>query len=94
MDEYQTATLTLQESALALQESALALQQASLTVQVQGLWLDAGLGLLQSGLIAWGLWLMTRAGRRRDRELDTHTATLEAHTEALRELLRRTAPKD
>lgn len=62
MDEFQTATL--------------ALQQANLRIQMWGMWVSVA----QTGLIAWGLWLMSRAGRRRDRELD--------------ELLRRTAPKD
>ena len=30
----------------------------------------ASVGVAQCGLIAWGLWLMQKAGQRRDRQLD------------------------
>ena len=34
------------------------------------MWAQVGVGLLQCLLIAGGLWLMSRAGVRRDRQLD------------------------
>ena len=34
------------------------------------MWAQVGVGLLQCLLIAGGLWLMSRAGARRDRQLD------------------------
>ena len=41
-------------------------------------WVAAGVGIIQCGLIAWGLLLMSRAGRRRDRQLDQQDRRLDA----------------
>ena len=38
--------------------------------QITAMWAQVGVGLLQCLLIAGGLWLMSRAGARRDRQLD------------------------
>lgn len=62
-------------------------------------------GLVQCGLIAWGLWQMSQSGKRRDRAMDQQAETLgkigqaldrqgaalERQGEVLAELLRRTA---
>ena len=62
----------------------------------------AGVGVLQCGLIGWGLWEMRQSGARRDRQLDALLKGLERQGETtaqaftqqgqvLAELLRRTA---
>ena len=38
--------------------------------QITAMWAQVGVELLQCLLIAGGLWLMSRAGARRDRQLD------------------------
>lgn len=40
-------------------------------------------GVLQSGLIAWGLWLMHRASSDRNKQLDQQGTVLEQHGQAL-----------
>ena len=72
MDEYHVLAVTAVE----------ALQAAN-----QPKWTEvvaAFIGLVQCGLITWGLWMMGRAGRRRDRQLDQQDRRLDA-------LLERTA---
>ena len=54
-------------------------------------WVTAGVGLLQCGLIAGGLWMMKRSGERRDRQLDIMEAAQHRQGDVLAELLRRTA---
>lgn len=55
-----------------------------------------GIGLLQTGLIAWGLWQMRVSSRERNRQLDAiaetqrvQMETLTLHTRALERLLAR-----
>ena len=74
--------------------------------QITAMWAQvvatAGVGLLQCGLIAWGLWQMSQSGARRDRQLDGLLKGLERQGETtaqaftqqgqvLAELLRRSA---
>ena len=73
--------------------------------QITATWAQVGVGLLQCVLIAGGLWVMSRTGERRDRQLDIMEANQQEQATALRgigqalerqgavlaELLRRTA---
>ena len=73
--------------------------------QISAMWAQVGVGLLQCLLIAGGLWLMSRTGERRDRQLDLMESNqreqgealgkigqaLDRQGEVLAELLRRSA---
>ena len=89
MTEFETATLAHQVSALGLQRLAIYVQ--------------AGVGLLQAALIGYGLYMMHRASRDRNRLMDEervradrrHEEAGDRHEEAmtaLKELIARTAP--
>ena len=54
---------------------------ASLALAQQGNLVALFVGLVQSGLIAWGLWIMRRASDHRDH---LHTETMEQQTAAMR----------
>ena len=84
MTEYETATL-------AIQQASLSLQQASLETDRLGVWVSAAVGLVQSGLIAWGLWLMKKAASHRDNAHAETMLALQQQGEALRTLIERTA---
>ena len=89
---FQKSTLAIQESTLAIQKSSLAIQESTLAVRKTGLWIAAAhvaIGLIQAGIVWYGIRAMQRAGDRRAKEQD------QRHTEAmtaLRELIVRTAP--
>ena len=51
--------------------------------QITAMWAQVGVGLLQCLLIAGGLWLMSRTGERRDRQLDLMEAGQREQSEAL-----------
>lgn len=87
MTEFETATLAYQASALGLQELAIYAQ--------------VGVGLLQAALIGYGLYMMHRASRDRNRAMDEervradqrHEEAGDRHREAmtaLRALIART----
>lgn len=92
MTEFEIATLAFQEATLAFQKSTLAIQESTLAVRETGLWIAAApvaVGLIQAGIVWYGILAMQRAGDRRAQEQD------QRHTEAmtaLRELITRTAP--
>ena len=100
MGEYETASLAIQETALALRQ--------------QGIWavyIQAGaallVGLMQCGLIAWGINKMDVSNQRRERQeaqaearheetilaLQQQGEALKQQGEALRTLIERTAPQ-
>ena len=54
--------------------------------QITAMWAQVGVGLLQCLLIAGGLWLMSRTGERRDRQLDIMEANQREQGQALREM--------
>lgn len=73
MDEYQTLAVA----------AVKALQAAN-----EPKWTEvvaAGVGLVQCGLIVWGLWMMREAGERRDRQLDRQEQALEDIGAGIRE---------
>ncbi len=82
MTEFETATLAHQVSALGLQRLAIYVQ--------------AGVGLLQAALIGYGLYMMHRASRDRNKAMDDDRRQADQrHDEAmtaLKELIVRTAP--
>ena len=65
-------------------------EQASLTLQQSGneiaLWVGIGqvsvallVGLIQAGVVGWGIWYMIRMGERREQQhADRHTETMRA----------------
>ncbi len=77
MTEFEAATVAYQNASLALQATALETQRL-------GVWVALGVGVMQSVLIAGGLWLMKKAASHRD-------ALHEENMLALRTLIERTA---
>ena len=49
-------------------------------------WMTGAVGLIQSGLIGWGLWLMQQASSQRNRQLDQHGQALDQQSQALRDI--------
>ena len=93
MNEYETASLAIQEATLVLQQQGLiaAYVQAGAALLV---------GLAQCGLIAWGIRKMDASNQRRERQEvqaeARHEETmlaLQQQGEALRTLIERTAPQ-
>lgn len=86
------ATLEIQKSTLEIRKSNLEIQKSNLAVRKTGLWIAAAhvaVGLIQAGIVWYGIRAMQRVGDRRAQEQD------QRHTEAmtaLRELIVRTAP--
>ena len=87
MSEFEAATLAYQQATLAIQQTRLWVTFAQI-----------GVGLIQSGLIAGGLWLMWKASTARDNQhreaQDGHEETmlaLQQQGAALRTLIERTA---
>ena len=72
MTEFETATI--------------ALQHASLQVMYVQDGIAGLVGLIQCGLIAWGLWLMRQSARNRDQQHEENML-------ALRTLIERTAQR-
>ena len=87
---YEQASLSLQEASLSLQETSLSLQEASVNAALDGneiaLWVGVGqaavaltVGLIQAGVVGWGIRYMVRMSERREQQhADRHTETLEA----------------
>ena len=83
-------SLEIQQASLEIQRTSLEIQQASLTAQQSGndiaFWIglaQAGVallvGLIQAGVVGWGIRYMIRMGERREQQhTDRHTETIEA----------------
>ena len=54
--------------------------------QIIAMWAQVGVGLLQCVLIAGGIWVMSRTGARRDRQLDIMAANQQEQAVALRSM--------
>lgn len=74
MSEYEMATLEI--------------SRAGLEISRWHMMISAVGTLLSSSLIAWGLWLMTKASRNRSREIDELARTFRQQGEAQIEALR------
>lgn len=82
--------LEVQQASLEIQRASLEIQQASLAAQQGGndiaFWIgltQAGVallvGLIQAGVVGWGIRYMARMGERREQQhADRHAETLEA----------------
>lgn len=81
MDEYQAL-------AVAALEALQAANQPTWT-EVASLWSTTVIGLLQCGLLFYGLRLMGQTGQRRDKQLDVLTKGLEEQSAGIRALLER-----
>ena len=77
MTEYETASL--------------AIQHVGLETNQLSVWVAAVVGLVQSGMIAWGLWLVKKAASHRDDMHEETMLALQQQGEALRTLIERTA---
>ena len=90
MTEFEAATISFQEATIAFQNATLYYQQAAI-------WTDAGVGVLQAGLIGLGLWIMDRTGKRREKREDARHAeamrALEALIKGMETVIERTAPR-
>ncbi len=87
---YEQASLSLQQASLDLQQAGLGLQQASVDAALSGneiaLWVGVGqaavaltVGLIQAGVVGWGIWYMIRMSERREQQhADRHAETMEA----------------
>ena len=69
MSEFEAATIAYQQAALAIQQTGLWVAFAQIAV-----------GLIQSGLIAGGLWLMWKASKARDNQ---HQEAKDRHEETM-----------
>lgn len=74
MTEYETVTLEI--------------SRAGLEISRWHMIISAVGTILSSCLIAWGLWLMTKASRNRSREIDELAKTFRQQNEAQIEVLR------
>ncbi len=105
--EIQQAGLEIQQASLEIQRASLEVQQASLVAQQSGndivFWIGITqaavaltVGLIQAGVVGWGIRYMIRMGERREQHhADRHEETMEAlrqQGDALRTLIERTAP--
>ena len=92
---------TYEQASLGLQQASIATQQAGNDI---ALWVGVGqavvaltVGLIQAGVVGWGIRYMIRMGERREQHhADRHDETMEAlrqQGEALRTLIERTAPQ-
>ena len=115
---YEQANLNLQQASLELQRTSLELQQASVDAALAGndiaWWVGISqatvallVGLIQAGVVAWGIRYMIGMGERREQHhADRHEETLRAFEQqatasreqhaatmrALEALIERTAP--
>jgi len=83
-------SLEVQQASLEIQRVSLEIQQASLAAQQSGndiaFWIGIAqvsvaliVGLIQAGVVGWGIRYMIRMGERREQQhADRHTETLEA----------------
>ena len=85
---------TYEQASLSLQQASIATQQAGNDI---ALWIGIGqaavaltVGLIQAGVVGWGIRYMIRMGERREQQhVDRHAETMRA----LEALIERTAPK-
>ena len=87
---YEQANLNLQQASLELQRTSLELQQASVDAALAGndiaWWVGITqaavallVGLIQAGVVGWGIRYMIRMGERREQHhADRHEETMEA----------------
>ena len=74
---FQEATVSFQNASLGLQEKALDLQELAIAAHV-------GVGLLHAALIGFGIWMMHRASRDRNRAMDDDRVRADQrHSEAM-----------
>lgn len=112
--EIQQAGLEIQQASLEIQRASLEIQQASLVAQQSGndiaFWIGITqaavaltVGLIQAGVVGWGIRYMIRMGERREQHhAERHEETMAAlrqqgdalrqQGDALRTLIERTAP--
>ena len=89
MSEFEAATLAFQEATIAFQNASLSYQQSSLTA----IYVQAGVagvvGLVQAGIVAWGIRAMEKASAKREEQhANRHAETMEVlkqQGEALRQ---------
>ena len=111
MSEFEAATIAFQEATIAYQSASLAIQGSSLAIQQSGLtatYVQAGVagvvGLVQAGILAWGIRTMGKlSAKREEQHADRHAETMEVlkqqgealrqQGEALHVLVERTAPR-
>ncbi len=98
MTEFESLTATYQQANLVFQESVLAYQQATIAFQDASLWAmyaQSGValvvGLIQCGLIAWGLRLMRQSARHRDQQHEENMTALKALITGMEMVIARTA---
>lgn len=60
--------------------------------QVYAVWAQAFVGLLQTALIGWGLYMMQQASAERSNQMADISRALTQQTAALAELLKRSEP--
>ena len=103
LSTYEEASLEMQRASLDIQQANLDIQQANLVAQQSGneivFWIGITqaavallVGLIQAGVVGWGIRYMIRMGERREQQhADRHAETMEAlrqQGEATREALR------
>ena len=101
LSTYEQATLALQQAGVDATLAGVAAQQAgndiAFWVGITQAAVALSVGLIQAGVVGWGIWYMIRMGERREQQhADRHTETMEAlrqQGEALRTLIERTAPQ-
>ncbi len=62
MSEYESAALALAQAQLVLAQTRVGVMQAQV-------WVAAIVGVVQSSVLTWGLWMMRGAGQQRDAQL-------------------------
>ena len=90
----------LEAATIAFQQASLATQQAGNDIALWAAYVQAGaavlVGLLQAGIVAWGIRRMSQEGLRREQQhADRHDETMEVLRQqgrALEALIERTAP--
>jgi len=107
LSTYEQANLALQQAGVEATQAGVAAQQAGNDIAFWVGITQAGVallvGLIQAGVVGWGIWYMIRMGERREQHhAERHTETMEAlrqqgdalrqQGDALRTLIERTAP--
>jgi len=90
MTEFEAATIAYQQATIAYQQASLAYQESSLTAAYVQAGAAAVVGLLQAGIVAWGIRAMVTESAKRGQE---HAERHEESMLALRALIERTAPQ-
>ena len=93
MTELEAATIAFQQASLAAQQAG---NDIALWVGIAQAGAAVVVGLLQAGIIAWGIRRMSQEGLRREQQhADRHAETMEVLRQqgrALEALIERTAP--